>query len=388
MKNPSLALLVSAAFLLVLAAGCAEKAVLNSEVTPTVASDAYTTDEGRDLRTDLLATDVLDAPAWHVGHYFSYHIFMDGFQYHWNATVAEDRDSKWFLAPDDKTTAMYEAMFDFPLLGEFAKSDLTTTDAGNPFYWYEFPLTDNKTWTRTSTVTDLETGEAATYELTYTTKYNPAIPILEGQMPATTQVNRPGFDVFVRTDNGTLFAKYDYVPAIGWFAHYFQYDPTTGDADPGDMDWTMHMTTMGTIMGWSGMAYVDTPRVVLDKFQHVGADPSGGLTTQLQPHNTFTIEDTATYVMGYFFAFAYMGDSQVVITDPNNRVRDEHYEARDLDANINNYAENGDLFFSDAIPGEWKVEFASAGATAGAGGKLWELTEEVIQVGAHDMSNM
>ncbi len=310
--------------------------------------------EGAPLGPDA----ILQGPDWEVGQWFGYHVFFgmeDDEGVHYNAIVTEDRGSDWFVATDEPEAAKYEALFDLALLGTFSKSDLDTTEGGEPFTWYDWPLEDNATWQAPIDVGALSGGQSRVVDVTFTATYDPGIATQDG--------DKPGFEIVGRTAEGNLTMTYDYVPAIGWFAHLFIYDPDTDG-----QDWVMHIMTMGSGDGWEGTYYVSEATELFAHSNAVGADPSGSTTADPNPVASGTVSEDATYVSGYAYSYAYGGAHETAIEDPSG----ETHEFRAVGAP---FALSSAFMDTEAIPGEWRLATLGAGVAAGGGVFLWEVTE-------------
>ncbi len=355
-----------------LAAGCiggeepVEKAT-GEEIDATTADEAIGAAAGTAGTADqapLGPDDVVEGPGWEVGQWFGYHVFFgmeDDEGVHYNAVVTEDRGSEWFVATDNQEAAKFEALFDLSLLGPFSKQDLDTTEGGEPFTWYEWPLEDNATWSAPIDVGALGGGQSRVVDVTFTATYDPSIATKDGETP--------GFAIEGRTAEGNLTMTYDYVPAIGWFAHLFIYDPDTEG-----QDWVMHIMTMGSGTDWTGTYYVSEATELFAHTNAIGADPTSGTTmVDPSPATSGTVGEEATYVSGYAYSFAFAGAHETAVEDPEG----ELHEFRAVGAPFGVAAGFMD---TQAIPGEWRVATLGAGAAAGGGVFLWEVTETTGQL--------
>lgn len=339
---------VAALILTVAFAGCAGE---TAPIVPAVESSIdpkLIAGDGRDLRTQLQATDEIALPDWKIGDSFGHHVFFEGGPQdglHLSTIVVEDQGASWLVATDDKQTAKLEAAYDLPILGSLSKKDLSSTGFGVEWRMYDFPLKNGKTWSRDVTTQD-EQGNPQTVQVNYEVAFNGAI--------ATPDGSRPGFDITGRTDGGVLFF-YDFVPDIKWYAHFYEYNLATDAPD----DYNFHVMSMGHDSGWTGTYYVDTSAPLMEVFGGMGIDPDAPTQPFLptEPHDTFTVAAGATYIVGFAGAFAIAGVHEVLIIDPaNNR---HEYQAVGTP--------EGETF-SDvdlpAVPGEWRVVKAGVGVAS------------------------
>lgn len=328
----------------------------------------FQAEDGRDLRVALLEDDILPGPEWEIGESFGHHVFLgadDDEGIHINTIVVEDRGDSWFLATDDTEMAWVEGAFDIPILGEFKKSDLSTTGFGSAWDWmYEFPMSHEKTWTGTVYVPDFETGEAEGVSTTFTATYNAGV--------TTSQGVRPGFDIEGVTAEGDVLVTYNYVPAVAWYSHFWMWDLATEDPD----DFYFHVMDMGHEKNWTGTYYVTEAVFATNHMNFVGAevnpdDPAQvpEVYTDLNPYATFTIADTATHMYGFAFSGAFAGAHATVLVDPNNEViplpaAGAPFEFTEFE------------FYEEAVAGTWTIATVGAGVTVFGGAMIIELTED------------
>jgi len=340
-------------------AGCTEAPQIQS-VTDKSDVPSNLLKEGRDLRKELLATDVIEAPEWHLGDHFGHHVFFTGGPdggFHINTIVVKDQGDKWLLATDDKQMAKLESVFDIPIIGEIVKKDLSSTGFGSAWEPYKFPLKQGATWTRKVMVGDtFGGGEEITVK--YDVVYNPAITTPDG--------DRPGFDIFGRTEDGKLLYAYDFVPDIQWYAHFYEYDLTTDAPE----DYNFHVMSMGHGTGWTGAYYVDISKVLL-------ADDHGmvppGAYVDPKPYLSATVDASATYVYAFAYSAAWMGVQETIVLDPDNNRHEFQAIGKDLEEE--NAAVTVGEIDVPAKAGEWKVVAAGAGGAAVWGVHMWQVTE-------------
>lgn len=345
-------------------AGCANPP--NDAAQPLASGDdgrhplPLTAEDGRDLRAELAATDRVAAPVWQVGERFRHHVYFgtsDGEGEHYDSIVVEDRGDAWLLATDDRMVAKQDAIVDIPILGDVQKSDLTMSGFGEPWDFYQFPLHDGASWEMDFPNIAWDVIEEDTVHLFVGATFAADIETPDGP--------RPGFRMEARTAQGQLIAEYDYVPAIGWYAHFTIYD-IDPDGDPIEF----RVTSMGHDYGWSGTYYADEARPMLFHFSGVGVDPDGPGEPFVEPGPTatFTMSDDSHYLVGILAAAAAAGVQELALVSPAHEVH--HWEA--VGAPVDEF---GFLWEAPAEAGEWRLLAVGAGAVAIAYAELYEVIE-------------
>lgn len=354
--------------LAVLAAGC-----IGGEETPTNASEDVPTDAvepSSDVEADAGAgaeehgagelgpEDTLEGPNWHVGKSFGYHLFLDPNDtegQHYDFAVVEDQGDAWRLGTENRTLSKMGAINDFRFLGSFDKATLSTTEDGETFQWYDWPLFDGKTWTE-----QIEyLGES--YEITYNVTYDPEIQVDQ------TGHTHPGFSIVGTTGEGDVYREYDYVPEVGWFAHYFEHDPRPDGHD----EWQVHVMTMGHGDAHTGTVYTDEATELLTHSNNVAPPAS----MQPEPYASFTVSEEATHVAGFAYSWAFTGAHETVLVDPDGGTHRWSAHAAPLMFD-SAFAE----LVTEAIPGDWHLTTVGAGQFAGGGAMLAETVETVYEL--------
>ncbi len=252
----------------------------------------------RDLRYHLTEDNEVEAPTWETGDWFRYE-----FDYPWggyeseafDTVIVDDREDSWYLATDNRKISKEHVLSSLPLfLGESQKSDLGTIGGYAHWDWlYDFPLSHNKTWEAEMEYSSIF-GGPFTRSLEMTANYSAEIETPRG--------DRPGFVIEAR-NNDRVFAKYDYVPEIGWFSHfYMSYSATE--------DWLIRLEIRDFGENWSGSYYDHEAEFI---FQHMNQFPS--LDTD-QPVTSFSVDDDATHVTGAISLFVDKGAQEVKIEPP------------------------------------------------------------------------
>lgn len=314
--------------------------------------DAVLDDAGvRDLRNDLTAEDTLKAPKWQVGDVFEQHMYFgkaDTAGSHIQTMVIDDAGDCYTIATSDQEAARSESVYDYPILGCIGKQSLETSAFGTDWSWmYEFPLKDGKSWTATiESIINWNTYSFRTFEVTFDVEYDAAIDTPKGDYP--------GFWITGTTADGEKLLYYNYVPAVGWFSHFWIYDLDSAD-DPDDI--MFHSMSMGTWKGYTGEYYLDESETLVDEFVGFGVNPedptsvTGNLDTLPAPIQ-FDVAETAQHMLGVVVPIAVMGRTDVLLMDPENNYDQYSQE---------NTAEGDDVFsvnFIDraATAGTWTVE--------------------------------
>ncbi len=348
---------LSALLLTVALAGCSDEApkALDSDLP----LDAVISEDGRDLRTDLLVTDELPGPEWAIGDWFGHHVFIgpdDTEGTHINVIVTEDRGSDWFLVSENDEISMFEALFDVPIAGVLAKDNLDTTAFGGDWQIYSFPLSNNKTWKG-----DITLGNGDSTELTYTATYQDSFKTGLG--------NRPGFLVNGVDDMGRLVIETNYVPAIGWYTEFNGYE-----VEGEEPELVFRSISMGTGHNWTGefTHYEASPLIDVDQVFY--PDPATGLPAHQE---ALSIPESASTIIGVMYSFAVAGASELRLMDPDNNVAVQHSNIHtppaDPDPNQWGGIGGGDLYIIDAVPGDWQLLWGGPAFVSGFGAELYTL---------------
>jgi hypothetical protein len=357
---PRLALLL--AVVGVAFAGCA------SNEDPGPAGDATTPGDG--AADPLTGGPDGSAPTWSVGQWWDHKWFFGSTAteaFTVKAIVAEDKGSAWVMATDDNVTSAIHAAFLLPTLGDFPKGEVTAVVGDYRWPWYDFPLSDNKTWSSELTTRD---GAGGSYGLPLTSTATVARGIV------TAAGVQDGFAVEARTAGsdgvpaGRLFARYDYVPAIGWMSQATFYDVAT---DEGQAQFILELSAAGT--GYSGPFFESQGDVLSTHFNMlVPAAP-----TAPNPSSTFTMTAAHTHLFGFLFNFAAAGAHSTELVAPDGRRWDTVYVA-DADGGAVNPLDHG-LIFVPSATGEWRVATVGAAAFAAGGGiQAYGITQRAGQL--------
>ncbi len=349
---------VLAAVLILLLAGCAEPPALEEpdEVADACVAEGVCgeaeilAEDGRDLRTDLTAEDRLDAPEWDLGDVFEQHLFLgqnDKAGTHIQTIVIE-ADRGYTIATPDEQSAVDEAVYDLPILGNIGP-ELQTTGFGSDWSWmYDFPLSDGKTWQgRVEGLLNFNTYSFRDHELTMLAEYDAAIDTPRGAFP--------GFWITATDADGDVLARYNYVPAIGWFSHFWLYD-----LDNGGDTFSFHAMSMGTSKGYTGPFITASAETVLDHWSGVFPDLAGPIQGDPLPQ-AFTMPESDRMV-GIVVPIAVGGQTQVTLTAPSGDPSTYTYQQLSFD---------GPGFTviwldEDAQPGAWEMRTVGVGLAAGA----------------------
>jgi hypothetical protein len=343
-------------------AGCTQPPdVARAHEAPSPSDAPLTAEDGRDLRTELQADDRVEAPRWQIGERFRHHVFFgseDTEGRHYDTIVVAETPAAWILATDDREVAKVDAIQDYPILGDIQKSDLTMSAFGDSWDLYQFPLHHGAHWESDFPNIAWDAYPDEVVHLTFNASYAPDILTPEGP--------RPGFEITALGPDGRIVAAYDYVPAIGWFAHLTVYDIDEGQ-DPIEF----HATSMGHDLGWHGTLYLDEARVAIENLGGYGVDPDGG--TQpfvIEPSltATFTVSPDAEYLMGLVAALVVAGIEEIALLSPSREVH--HWET--AGAPIEEFQT---VWETAAETGEWRLVAVGAGVVALSYVELYEIDE-------------
>lgn len=347
--------------ILILLAGCAASPDPVIDETPPLACAAegvcgqngQLTEDGRDLRTDLTTADVVKAPKWARGDVFEQHLFLgsrDAEGTHIQ-TVVIDTSGGYRIATPDEASARYEAVYDLPVLGDIGPG-LETTAFGADWSWmYDFPLSDGKTWTASvEQLMNWNTYSFTDYDLTMTVSYEANIDTPKGDFP--------GFWIEAITQDGDKLARYNYVPAIGWFSHFWLYD-----LDNGGDSFMLHAMSMGTSKNYTGAYFEADATTVIEHFQGVFPDPAGPVQGDPAPQD-FQVQESDRF-MGFIVPIAVGGQMDVTLTDPNGVATTYGYQQLGMDGPGFQVA----FIDDEPIVGGWQMRAVGAGVATGV--YLW-----------------
>lgn len=339
-------------------------------------------DDGRDLRTELVANDTLDAPEWSVGDVFEQHVYYgseDTGGTHIKTMVVEDQGDCMMIATDNKEAAKFEATFDLPILGCIGKESLKTTAFDEDWSWmYDFPLEDGKSWDGAfEFMYNWNTNGFIAEEFTLTASYAEAIDTPFGDYP--------GFQIEGVTDDGENILSYNYVPAVGWFSHFWIWDIST----PEDGDVVFHAMSMGNSKGYEGVYYIDESTQVIENFIAPFALFEGGEAAMAE----FSVPEGATYLKGIVAPIACPGQSIARLTSPSGQQTEytHEYKGEPADCTKITEMEEGDtpdtawfsiyMYDETAEPGDWRAIAGGTGPFSGAYISLMAVTEVEYTLG-------
>ena len=301
---------------------------------------------GADPDTDgsLNLTALGAAPVWAVGQSWTHDWTLGTTTFQVQSIVVDDGDG-YRLAASEQQDAINHAAFFFHDLGRMDAS--WSVHQGDYVYpWYDFPLSDGKTWKRDEVNLDFNLQEV-TRELTMTARLVNA----SAGVPAHYAIEQ-------RTADGGLRATYDYDASLGWFRDLKLYDPAAPGSEP-----QVSLHTSATATGYTG-AYHEADGELLLAYFPIHS-PIGGQVSAT-PTDQFTITSTHTHVMALAFAFAAAGASHVELVAPDG----QHWEANQVgDPDGGTVAGNGGVqVIVPAVPGEWRAAFAGASPIVAGGG--------------------
>lgn len=353
----------TAALLAILATSLASLAGCASDPPAADAEGDAPTPTGAD---GLPATVDGSAPQWEVGQWWDHKWFFGSTAsepFTVKTIVAEDLGSSFLVATDDNLTSAFHAAFLFPTLGAFPKGEVTATVGDYSWPWYHFPLSDNQTWSDEIVSRDGSGTDAYSFPITATVRAVPEI--------VTTVGTEPGFEIEARSE-GKLFARYDYVPAIGWMSRATFYDILADEETP---QFILETSQVGT--GYRGPYFDSTGDVLSTHFNLLvptaPAPPN--------PTSSFPVTEAHTQVLAFMFSFAAAGAHDTELVAPDGR----HWtssQASDQDGNgLHSIGPVDGLVFAPAVAGDWRVVTAGAGVfVAGGGLQAYGITQRAGQL--------
>lgn len=293
------------------------------------------------------------APVWSVGESWDHHWYFgpqDTTGFTVKSIVVSNGTEGYRLATDSAHNAMSHAAFYFHDLG-LMSPDWSIGDFGGAFQfpWYDFPLTDGKTWSMREENIDFDL-QPLSQDLTMTARAINGTP--------------GAFAIEARSAEG-LRAAWDYQPDLGWFSEYKAFDPT----NPDPAAFNVRMVNEAHGKGWTGTYYTATADALLNTFHHtVPTAPSAPPAPQ-----SFVVTADHTHVMALVFAFAAGGAQAAELIAPDGQ-HWETYVVADPEGNALSAGGPGQ-WAVPAVPGEWRFAAAGAGAfVAGVGGYAWGIT--------------
>lgn len=261
---------------------------------------------------EITAESEVPAPLWTVGEYWTFDtVFSEslgGGSLTSSVVVAFADGDSYTLLSDSRDAAMFEAMFDLPFFGDFDKATLDTTFGGVPFKYYDWPLSEGKSWTA-----EFDPGFEAPEPYTFHAAFMPEIPTPAGALP--------GYDIHGIDPDDFVAFQYDYVPALHWFNHVYWFN----EEFPNDLSKAdVHLMVTDHGFNWRGELITFAQELALEKFWAM--DPtmqmqSTPVTTE-PPVETFTIAEGATDVGGLWFAGACDGATVLQLESPSGNKLD------------------------------------------------------------------
>jgi hypothetical protein len=354
---------LATALLAVALAGCSSDETLGTDATVPTGPDGLAAPAAADG----------SAPVWKVGQWWDHKWFFGSTAtepFTVKTIVAEDRGVGWFVATDESLTSAFHAAFIFPTLGEFPKGHVTATAGDHQWPWYQFPLADNQTW-RTEVRTRDDSGGTYGFPLEVSVRAAPGIVTAIGV--------EDGFALEARTVGGDgipagrLFARYDYVPALGWMSQCTFYDVLAEEDEVPQFI----LETSATGTGYSG-PYFDTAGDVLSTHFNLIVPMA---PAPPNPSSSFTVTAEHTHVMAFLFDFAAAGAHSTALAAPDGR-HWQSFSTGDPDGNpiVSSRSEES-LVFVPAAPGDWHVATVGAGAFVAGGGLLaYGITQRQAQL--------
>lgn len=274
-----------------------------------------------------LAAAGLPVPEWRVGDAWTVEQYGPSGDSSCQLVVTA-ADSNYMLRPTCETLAQADAAFDMSYVGPIGRDHLSGAQQGTPVRFFDFPLTDGKTWT---TKWD---GIDVTLTATFV-----------ASLAAPGAGSAPGFAIVGTTADGETYVTYDYAPALKWWTA---------------IDFAEGYGTRVTKFeeGWTGTYKTATTNLAYES-------PGNGLLVPA----TFGVSEGQTSLLlilsgrlgGHSFA--------VNLVDPDGTTQYQRVE---------NAGEGGffEVVTLPAIPGDWKL--ASVGAYDPNAGSLRLAIHEVL----------
>lgn len=297
------------------------------------------------------------APAWKVGQWWDHKWFLGSTAneaFTVKTIVAEDKGASWVVATDNNVTSAIHSAFLFPTLGDFPKGEVTAVVGDFRWPWYQFPLSDNLTWRSEVSTRD---GAGGVYSLPLVS----TATLATGIVTAAGVVD--GFAIEARTAGndavpaGRLFARYDYVPTVGWMSQATFYDVLSEEEAP---QFILELSDSG--MDYTGPFFESTSDVLSTHFNvFVPTAPAPP-----NPTSSFPMTSAHTHLFGFLFSFAAAGGHNSELVAPDGR----HWSSSAVSDGSSVFLTptSSGLIFVPAAPGDWHVVTTGAGAFAAGGG--------------------
>lgn len=232
-----------------LAAGC-----VGQETVPVASSSAKERIEPSvivdPIGMNVGAATSFEVPLWERGDAWTIQSADTGGEPETSTFVVTDVTSdSYMLSTTSERLAGYDAMFDVSYVGKMRARDLAGSQQGQAVQYYDFPLTDGKTW---STLWD---GGTVTLKATKTGK---------------------GFDIVGTDQDGAPYVTYDFVPDMKWWSH-IEFAAGYG------------FTVQRFVQGWKGDTVVATANPIFQAFSSMPvANPGSG---------DFTVSEGQSFVL-------------------------------------------------------------------------------------------
>lgn len=258
------------------------------------------------------AAEGVDAPTWREGYAW---IALFG-QGEWPCRiVVVDADAdgyeQGFACDGDEREAARLAAFPQRYVGLFTR-DLEGVGEGAPARWFDWPLTDGKTW-------EMEWGDEV---LDVTATF---VPDIEGPLG-----DEPGYVMRAAPEGDSdEILVWNYVPSIGWWSHL----------EFLESGWAVNVVEFEK--GWDGTAVTARAEEILD------VEPLNGAHAPVSPQGVFSVDEDADLLVMYGTGFG-AHDERVELIAPDG----------DAAVSRDHRSFSGSSFFfefPDAEPGTWEL---------------------------------
>lgn len=259
----------------------------------------------------LANNSTVAVPVWNVGDAWDVSTSNLGASERSTFVVVAASNDAYQLATTSASLATFDAVLDVSYVGKIRASDLAGAQGDKTVTFFDFPLTDGKSWSATwdGVPTEIHAVFAS------------AIATAGGQ---------PGFQI-TATQAGKPYATYDYVPTLKWWSHI-------------DFAGGYGLKVERATTNWTGAVAVATAKKVFDSDT---VFPVATLNTQ-----TFHVDErqTSLFLMMTGGAKTYARGYQLV--DPNGTAYPSGGPTTDAQPS------GGGVFQVEqfpAAPGDWKI---------------------------------
>lgn len=224
----------------------------------------------------------VDAPVWAQGDAWSIETYGLGEEERATLVVTHADGNSYHVLSTSERMATFDAVFDVSYLGRLRADDLAGSQQETPVQFFDFPLSDGKSWTTRWDGQDVSLRAG----------FVPAI--------ATPQGKHPGFVIQGTRTDGSTHVAYDYVPALRWWSR-IEFAEGYG------------LKVTATTANWTGTVQDGAAKSLLK----IGGEVPGGAGSM--PGGQFTVDPDQTALVLTLGGYAERHLRALVLVDPQNQ---------------------------------------------------------------------